>query len=39
VYALAEPVRLPAKPSAADVHRQVDGAALASGTTVGTYQR
>jgi Raf kinase inhibitor-like YbhB/YbcL family protein len=39
LYALREPVRLPAEPTAAEVHRAVDDAALASGTTVGLYQR
>jgi Raf kinase inhibitor-like YbhB/YbcL family protein len=39
LYALPEPVRLPAEPTAAQVHQAVDGAALASGTTVGLYQR
>jgi len=40
LYALADPVRLPAKPSPDDVHRQVERAnLLASAITVGTYQR
>lgn len=39
LYALPRPVRLPADPGIADVHRAVDDAALASGTTVGLYQR
>ncbi len=39
LYALPAPVRLPAKPTAADVHGVVDDTALASGTTVGLYQR
>jgi Raf kinase inhibitor-like YbhB/YbcL family protein len=39
LYALAEPVRLPADATATDVHRVVDDAALASATTVGLYQR
>jgi Raf kinase inhibitor-like YbhB/YbcL family protein len=40
LYALADPIRLPAKPSADDVHRQVERASiLASAITVGTYQR
>jgi len=39
MYALPRPVRLPAKPSAEDVHRAVDDAAVASGTMVGLYQR
>lgn len=39
LYALAEPPRLPAEPGAEDVHRAVDDTALASGTTVGVYQR
>ncbi|HEX6873484.1 MAG TPA: YbhB/YbcL family Raf kinase inhibitor-like protein [Micromonosporaceae bacterium] len=39
LYALAKPVRLPSRPAPADVHRQVDEAALASGTVVGVYQR
>lgn len=39
LYALDRPVRLPSRPSAVDVHREVDNAALASGTVVGVYQR
>jgi Raf kinase inhibitor-like YbhB/YbcL family protein len=39
LYALPSPVRLPAEPDAVDVHRAVDDAALADGTTVGLYQR
>jgi len=39
LYTLPPPVRLPADPDADDVHRDVDDAALASGTTVGLYQR
>jgi Raf kinase inhibitor-like YbhB/YbcL family protein len=39
LYALAEPVRLPARPKVADVHSAVDDSALASGTLVGLYQR
>jgi Raf kinase inhibitor-like YbhB/YbcL family protein len=40
LYALADPVRLPARPSASDVQRRVESATLlASATTVGTYQR
>jgi Raf kinase inhibitor-like YbhB/YbcL family protein len=39
LYALRKPVRLPAEPTAADVHRAADDTALASGTTVGLYQR
>ncbi len=39
LYALHAPVRLLAQPTAADVHRAVDDTALASGTTVGLYQR
>jgi Raf kinase inhibitor-like YbhB/YbcL family protein len=39
LYALPEPVRLPAEPGADDVHRSVEAAALASGTVVGLYQR
>jgi Raf kinase inhibitor-like YbhB/YbcL family protein len=39
LYALREPVRLPAHPIATDVHRAVDHTALATGTTVGLYQR
>lgn len=39
VYALPGPVQLPAKPNARDVHGAVDDTALASGTTVGLYQR
>jgi len=39
IFALAEPVRLSASPTADDVHRPVDTTALASGTTVGLYQR
>jgi Raf kinase inhibitor-like YbhB/YbcL family protein len=38
MYALTEPVQLPAEPTADDVHRQVGGA-IASGTIVGLYQR
>ncbi len=39
LYALGHPIRLPASPKIADIHRQADNAALASGTTVGLYQR
>jgi Raf kinase inhibitor-like YbhB/YbcL family protein len=39
LYALPQPVRLPAEPGADAVHHAVDDAALASGTTVGLYQR
>src|SRR6266536_83279 len=39
LYALDRPAQLPAGPTAEDVHRAVDELALASGTTVGTYQR
>jgi Raf kinase inhibitor-like YbhB/YbcL family protein len=39
VYALADAVRLPARPSASDVHHHIDRTSLGSGTTVGTYQR
>jgi Raf kinase inhibitor-like YbhB/YbcL family protein len=39
LYALPQSVRLPAEAGADDVHRVVDDAALASGTTVGLYQR
>jgi Raf kinase inhibitor-like YbhB/YbcL family protein len=39
LYALPEPVRLPANPSLDAVHRAVEESALASGTTVGVYQR
>lgn len=39
VYALGQPLRLPARPTAADVHRAVDRQALGSGATVGLYQR
>ena len=40
LYAVADPVRLPTKPSADDVHRQVERASLlASAITVGTYSR
>jgi Raf kinase inhibitor-like YbhB/YbcL family protein len=38
LYALAEPVRLPAEPNCDAVHQAV-GEALASGTIVGLYQR
>ena|ERR671931_1543880 len=39
LYALDQPIRLPSRPTADDVHRQVDRDALASGSTVGRYQR
>jgi Raf kinase inhibitor-like YbhB/YbcL family protein len=39
LYALRAPVPLPSRPDAAEVHRMVDKVALASGTTVGLYQR
>ncbi len=39
LYALREPVDLPAAPTAEDVHRRVDATAEASGTVVGLYQR
>ncbi|MGI5352707.1 YbhB/YbcL family Raf kinase inhibitor-like protein [Streptomyces sp. CA-250714] len=39
LYALPEPVQIPDNASAEDVHRAVDGAALASGNIVGLYQR
>jgi phosphatidylethanolamine-binding protein (PEBP) family uncharacterized protein len=39
LYALNQPARQPAEPTADDMHRAVDEVALASGTTVGTYQR
>jgi Raf kinase inhibitor-like YbhB/YbcL family protein len=39
MYALSRPARLPAEPTVDDVHRAVDNAALASGTTVGLYKR
>jgi Raf kinase inhibitor-like YbhB/YbcL family protein len=38
LYALPGPVGLPGEPTAAQVHRAVDDAALACGTTVGLYQ-
>jgi hypothetical protein len=39
LFALGQPIALPAEPSAADVHRHVDNAALATGMTTGLYQR
>jgi Raf kinase inhibitor-like YbhB/YbcL family protein len=39
VFALAEPLRLPRHPSAANVHRTIRGAELTSGALVGRYQR
>ncbi len=39
LYALGQPVRLPAEPGIDDAHRAVDNTASASGTTVGLYQR
>jgi Raf kinase inhibitor-like YbhB/YbcL family protein len=39
LYALRGAVQLPARPKPSDVHRQVDESALATGTTVGLYQR
>ena len=39
LYALRGPARLPTRPTAADMHPAVDDIALASGTTVGLYQR
>jgi len=40
LYALADPVQLPQRPSADDVQREVERATvLASATTIGTYQR
>jgi len=39
LYALRQPVRLPAEPTADGVHRAVDDQALATGTLVGLYQR
>ncbi|MGH3656571.1 MAG: YbhB/YbcL family Raf kinase inhibitor-like protein [Micromonosporaceae bacterium] len=39
LYALPEPPRLGPRPSAEDLHAAVDGTALASGNTVGLYQR
>jgi Raf kinase inhibitor-like YbhB/YbcL family protein len=39
LYALPEPVELPANPTADDVHRAVDKRQSASGTIVGMYQR
>jgi hypothetical protein len=39
MFALGEPIALPPEPSADDVHRHVDHTALASGATVGLYQR
>ncbi|HEY2672918.1 MAG TPA: YbhB/YbcL family Raf kinase inhibitor-like protein [Rugosimonospora sp.] len=39
LYALGQPIRLPEEPSAYDVHRHVDEVAVASGSTVGLFQR
>jgi Raf kinase inhibitor-like YbhB/YbcL family protein len=39
LYALSQPVRLPAEPTVDDVHQAIDDVALASGTVVGLYQR
>jgi hypothetical protein len=39
LFALGQPIALPDRPSPEDVHRHVDHAALASGMTVGLYQR
>ncbi|MDT0308987.1 YbhB/YbcL family Raf kinase inhibitor-like protein [Streptomyces sp. DSM 44917] len=39
LYALPEPVGLPERASAAEVHRAVDRHGLASGTLVGLHQR
>lgn len=39
LYAVDRPVRLPDRPSAADVHRAVGGHDLVSGTLVGTFAR
>jgi Raf kinase inhibitor-like YbhB/YbcL family protein len=39
LYALPTAPQLPDKPTADDVHRAVDDAALASGTLVGLFQR
>jgi len=39
VYALPRPVPLPDRAGAQDVHHVLDGAALATGTLVGRYER
>jgi len=39
VFAVSEPVSLPAAPAAGDVHEAVRGVTLASGTIVGTFGR
>jgi Raf kinase inhibitor-like YbhB/YbcL family protein len=39
VFAVSEPVSLPAAPAAGDVHDAVRGVTLASGTMVGTFAR
>jgi Raf kinase inhibitor-like YbhB/YbcL family protein len=39
LYALARPIRLPAEPTAHDIHRLVDDSALAHASLVGLYQR
>lgn len=39
VFAVSEPVSLPAAPAAGDVHEAVRGVTLASGTIVGTFAR
>lgn len=39
LFAVSEPVSLPAEPSAGDVHEAVRGLTLASGTVVGTFAR
>jgi len=39
LYAVREPLQLPKRPSADDVHRAVTGREQASGTLVGLYQR
>ncbi|GIH20480.1 YbhB/YbcL family Raf kinase inhibitor-like protein [Rugosimonospora africana] len=39
LYALGQPIQLPDAPTAYDVHQHVDNAAVASGSTVGMFQR
>ena len=39
LFAVSEPVTLPAEPTAGDVHDAVRGVTLASGTVVGTFAR
>jgi Raf kinase inhibitor-like YbhB/YbcL family protein len=39
VFALAQPIELPDRPTAQDVHRATEGITLAEGILVGLYER